>query len=114
MKKRVLLCSAFAVVYAVFLSFGIECLLCVLSEFFSLPDSSAAAGSYSRTLLLCIVLGILCTAVLIGLFILNLKIYEKPEFTKRLWVAQMISAAVISIPMIKLWEALFGILYRTL
>ena len=59
-----------------------------------------------------VVVGILAliAAVILGMF--NLKLSEKFNFSKKIWYVQIISAVVLLIPMIKLWEMLFDFLQK--
>jgi hypothetical protein len=44
---------------------------------------------------------------------LNLKASEKFEFTKNIWITEIVIAFVTSISMIKPWEMLFEFLQKT-
>ena len=96
---------------AAFLSLGIESLLNLLS--LSMAVSLDSDLKYPRFIPFCIVLGIVALLGLIAMLILNIKVSEKREFTKTIWVIQYIFTFVLSIPIIKLWEMLFDFLQKT-
>ena len=111
--KKILLALAFAVAYATFLSLGLECLLNLFGISMGIAlDGSSAAKQYPRFIPFCLIVGFLALAALVGIFILNFKASDKYEFTKKIWVPQMIIAFFVSIPMIKPWEMLFDFLQK--
>ena len=114
MKKATILSAfGFVIGYAVIFSFGMECLLNLLSVAFAISlDGGSVVQQYPRFIPFCIVSGLLSLAATIILFIFNLKISDKLYFTKNLWRVEIISALAISIPIIKLWEMLFDYLQR--
>lgn len=112
--KKIFLTFAFIIAYAAFLSLGMECLLNLLSVFMAVAlDGGAVTKQYPRFIPFCIIVGILALVALAAVFVMNLKASDKFGFTKRLWWMQMIIAAVVSVPMIKLWETLFDFLQKT-
>lgn len=112
--KKILLASAFIIAYAIFLSLGMECLLCLLGAAMAISlDSASVTAQYPRFIPFCIIVGILALVALVAIFVINIKASDRFGFTKKLWWAQMIIAVVISVPMIKLWETLFDFLQKT-
>ena len=67
---------------------------------------------YPRFLPFCIVLGIVALLGLVVMFVLNIKVSEKLNFTKTIWISEYALALVLSIPMIKVWEMLFEFLQK--
>lgn len=93
----------FAVVYAVVLSFGIECLFTCIGIM-----GTSVFGSHSPYMYwFSFVAGILSTASLIVIFILNLKIADKCCYNKYIWWIQSILSLVLAFFMVKPWEMLF-------
>ena len=79
----------------------------------SLDSDLTVMGEHRGFLLFCIVLGLLATAAIIALLVFNIKTAEKFDYSKKTWYVQMISALVISLPMLKIWEMLFEYLQKT-
>ena len=67
---------------------------------------------YPRFIPFCIVLGIVALLGLVAMLVLNIKISEKLNFTKTIWIFGYALALVLSIPMIKIWEMLFEFLQK--
>ena len=109
-KSTVIILPAFTLGNAIFLSLGMTCLLDLLS--ISVGISLDTEIEYPRFIPFCIILGIVALLGVIFLLLGNIKISEKLKFTKLVWYVQYISAFVLSIPMIKLWEMLFDILEK--
>ena len=111
--KKMILAITFAMVFAVFLSLALVCLLNLLGIAMAISlDGSAVTERYPRFIPFCFIIGIFALASIIVTFILNLKASEKSAFTKPLLVTEMIVAFVISFPMIKPWETLFEFLQK--
>ena len=113
--KKMILAITFALVSAIFLSLALECLLNLLGMAMAISlDGPPMTKQYPRFIPFCWTAGIVALAAMIVAFILNLKAFEKFEFTKNIWITEIIIAFVISIPMIKPWEMLFEFLQKTL
>ena len=114
MKKTNIIALAFSCTYAIVFSLGIECLLNLLSMSVAISlDGGPVVQQYPGFIPFCVVVGILAliAAVILGMF--NLKLSEKFNFSKKIWYVQIISAVVLLIPMIKLWEMLFDFLQKS-
>ena len=112
--KKTVLAITFAVVFAIFLSLGLECMLNLFGLAMAVSlDSSSVTAQYPRFLPFCLTLGILALVAIIVTFVLNLKASEKLAFTKRIWVTEAMITGVISIPMIKPWEMMLEFLQKT-
>ena len=112
--KKMILAITFAMVFAVFLSLALVCLLNLLGIAMAISlDGSAVTERYPRFIPFCLMVGMLALAVILVAFILNLKASEKFAFTKKLWMNEIVIAFIISIPMIKLWEMMFDFLQKT-
>ena len=96
---------------AAFFSLGIECFLNLLS--LSMAISLDSVVKYPRFIPFCTILGIVALFGLIAMLILNIKVSEKLEFTKTIWIFEYVFALVLSLPMIKLWEMLFDFLQKS-
>ena len=96
---------------AALFSLGIECLLNLLS--LSMAISLDNVVKYPRFIPFCIVLGIVALLGLVAMLVLNIKISEKLNFTKTIWIFEYAFALILSIPMIKLWEILFEFLQKS-
>ena len=95
---------------AALFSLGIECLLNLLS--LSMAISLDSVVKYPRFIPFCIVLGIVALLGLVAMLVLNIKISEKLNFTKTIWIFEYVFALGLSIPMIKIWEMLFEFLQK--
>lgn len=112
--KKLFLVIVISTAYAVFLGLGFECLLNLLGTTVAVSlDGPPVTEQFPRFIPFCTIMGILALAALTAIFILNLKIADKYEFTKKNWIFQMIIAFSVSIPMIKLWEILFEFLQKS-
>ncbi len=114
-KKRIQIAASllFIIAYASFLSVGMECLLHLLSISMGIAlDGKSPASQYPRFFPFCVVVGFLALVALVLLVILNVKMAERLEYTKRVWCIQSVLAFAVSIPMIKLWELLFEYLQK--
>ena len=110
MKKSICVILSILANAALF-SLGIECLLNLLS--LSMAISLDSVVKYPRFIPFCIVLGIVAWLGLVAMLVLNIKISEKLNFTKTIWIFEYALALVLSIPMIKIWEILFDLLQKT-
>ena len=110
MKKSICV-ILFVLVTAASLSLGIECLLNLLS--ISMAISLDSVVKYPRFVPFCVVLGIVALLGLVAMLVLNIKISEKLNFTKTIWIFEYALALVLSIPMIKMWKTLFEFLQTT-
>ena len=106
--KKYFSVSFFVIIYAVFFSIGAECLINVLSAFFSILPIPTSEQSFW---LFCLAVGFLVLVAFAAMLILNIKISEKIGYTRRIWWIQMISAVIVAIPMIKIWEIVFRALF---
>ena len=111
-KATAAICSLFTVANALFLSLGTECLLYLLSA--TMISAIGSLSEFSNIISLSVVLGIVALSGLIGVLILSVKLSQKYHFSKAVWYIQYLGAAVLSIPMLKLWELLFDHLTKTL
>ena len=110
MKKSIYVILSILANAALF-SLGIECLLNLLS--LSMAISLDSVVKYPRFVPFCIVLGIVALLGLVAMLVLNIKISEKLNFTKTIWIFEYSLALVLSIPMIKMWETIFEFLQTT-
>lgn len=114
-KMKMFLSLAFVLSYATFLSLGFECLLNLLGTSMAISlDGAAITKQYPRFIPFCLLAGLLSLVAIIVIFILHTKLSERFEFSKKLWRTQIIIAAVLSVPMVKLWETLFDLLHKAL
>ena len=113
-KLSFLTISLFTLANAVFLGLGMECLLQLAGIAFAVSlDGRAVTAQYPRFIPFCVILGFVALIGVSCMLFFNIRISEKLKFTKLVWYVQYISAFVLSIPMIKLWEMLFDILETT-
>ena len=109
MKKSICIILSILANAALF-SLGIECLLNLLS--LSMAISLDSVVKYPKFIPFCIVLGIVALLALAAMLVLNIKMSEKLNFTKMIWIFEYALALVLSIPMIKIWEMLFEFLQK--
>ena len=100
----------FILTNATFLSLGMECLLNLLS--LSMAISLDTSLQFPRFIPFCIILSNVALLGLVAMLVLNIKISEKLNFTKTIWIFEYALALVLSIPMIKIWETLFEFLQK--
>jgi hypothetical protein len=115
MKKTLnfVLYSLFTAFYAAFFSLGLACLLQLLGVALGVAiDGSAVIRQYPRLIPFCLIVGIICLIALIALGFLNAKFSKKLNYTKAVWIIQSACAAIVSVPMIMLWERLFEFLQK--
>ena len=105
MKKRIKIVAyfLFIIAYASALSIGMECLLNLFGISMGIALDSNTVNQYPRFIPFCVAVGFLALITLALLVILNIKVSEKLDYTKRALYIQPIFAFVVSIPMIKLW-----------
>lgn len=112
--KKVLFVSAFAVIYAIFLSVGFECLLQLAGISMAIAlDGRAVNEQYPRFIPFCLAVGLFSLVALVVTFIINLNASKKMKITKMLWCIQMTVAIFVSLPMTILWRLLFEFLQKT-
>ena len=109
MKKSICVILSILANAALF-SLGIECLLNLLS--LSMSISLDSVVKYPKFIPFCIVLGIVALLGLVAMLVLNIKISEKLNFTKTIWIFEYVFVLALSLPMIKLWEMLFDFLQK--
>ena len=111
--SKIAVSALFTVAYAILLSLGVQCLLNLSGAFFAISlDSGSAVEQYPKFIAFCIFIGLAALVALVLLAILNIKVSEKLEYTKKLWYAQCFFAFIISIPMMKIWEMPFDFLHQ--
>ena len=101
----------FILANATFLSLGMECLLNLLS--LSMAISLDTSLQFPRFIPFCIILSIVALLGLVAMLVLNIKVSERLNFAKPIWIFEYVFAFVLSIPMIKIWEMLFEFLQTT-
>ena len=105
--------SIFTAFYACFLSLGAACLLQLLGVALGAAlDGRSVIRQYPRLIPFCFIVGLVCLTALIALAFLNAKFSKKLNYTRRVWIIQFICAAVVSVPMIMLWERVFEFLQK--
>ena len=95
---------------AALLGLGLECLLNLLG--LAMAVSLDGVVKYPRFISFCVIMGIVSLLGLVAMLVLNIKISEKLNFTKTIWIFEYALALVLSIPMIKIWETLFEFLQK--
>ena len=109
-KAKYFIVAGFSVVYAAFIGLLMEGLLNLFSIFCGVSLDTRL--DYPRLLPFCVAVSLLSLVALVALLIFNIIISEKFSYTKRTRWIQMISAFVLSIPTIKLFEMLFDFLEK--
>ena len=112
--KNYFLAIIFAIAYAIFFSLGLECLLNLLGLSMAIAlDGAAITKQYPRFIPFCMIVGLGALVLLIATFVLNLKMSEKYDLTKKIWWIQSVFALILSFLTVKVWELLFEFLQRT-
>ena len=106
--------SIFAAAYALFFSLGLTCLLNLAGIIFASAIDGGVIDEYPRFVPFCYVIGLLSLISLAVCFVLNKKLALKLGFTGKVWAIELICAFAASIPMVALWDMLFGFLQKIL
>ncbi|MBQ7779148.1 MAG: hypothetical protein IJ404_01515 [Clostridia bacterium] len=104
--NKLLFVILFALVYAVVLSFGIECLF----QCIGIMGTSVFAEHSPWVYWSSFIAGILSVVALIAIFILNFNLSDKFGYNKYIWWIQSILALVLAFFLVEPWEMLFGLL----
>ena len=112
--KKILFALCFAISFGILLGLGFECLLILLGEVMAISLDSGALGQYPRFIPFCIIAGFLSLAAIIALVIANIKLSDKIGYTKALWIFQVVTAILLSLPCIKVFEMLFDLLQKVI
>ena len=113
MCKKTLVALSFTAVYAVFLSLGFMCLLKLFGIYIAaMMFEISILGEYPRLIPFCVIVGFIALISLIALFVLNLKVAEKLEFSKGIWWIEMASATILSLLLVIPWGMLFEYLQK--
>ena len=104
----------FNISYIVFLSLAMESLLQFLGCGFGVSVDSTKSNIelYPRFIPFCIAVGLFALLVLGLLAFFNIKHSEKLGYTKRLWIFQLVSVFVLSIPATEIWRMIFELLHK--
>ena len=115
MKKsaKVVIAVLLAMVFALFLSLGIECGLNLLSLSFSVSPDSGTGVSYPRLSLFCCIAGVFSLIAMAGLAFGNIKMSDKLDFSSNIWQLQIALSIILTLPMIKMWEIVIDFLRKT-
>ena len=106
--KRNVTVILFTIAYAVILGLGLCCFLDVL-----VAKMFGEINEYPRFIPFCTIVGYAALGALIAVFVANLKLSKKINFTKWTWVIQTVCAVILSVPMFRLWLLLFNFLQKT-
>ncbi|MBE6569046.1 MAG: hypothetical protein E7658_02360 [Ruminococcaceae bacterium] len=110
--KRTVLVIAFTLFYALSVSFGCICLLQILGIGLALSlDGGSVLLQYPRFLPFCAVTAILDFAVFCILVVLHTKAAAKFAFTKTICCLQIVSAVILALPLMELWDLVFDRLH---
>jgi len=115
MKKlaKTIIYMLFTSSYIFFFSLGAKCLLSLLGYSFAISlDGKSVISLYPRFIPFCMVLGFLTLSAIGFIGFMNLKYSENLEYTNRVWSIQWGCVFILTLPMIKLWEIVFGFLQR--
>jgi zinc transporter ZupT len=116
-RSNVLSVVLFVLVYAVILSFGIECLFQCIGTIGTIHniDSNVPEDRQSIVMYwLALIAGILSVAAFVAILIFNYNVSDKLGYHKYIWWIQFIAVAVITFFMIEPWERLFDFLREIL
>ena len=116
-KHKFLFVILFALVYAVVLSFGIECLFRCIGTIGTVHniDSNVPEDSQSVVMYwLALIAGILSVAAFVVTLMFNYNVSDKLGYNKYIWWIQFIAVAFITFFMVEPWERFFDFLSETL
>ena len=102
-RYRALTMLFFSLVYAVILSFGIECLLTCIGIMGTSVFGEDATGLYWFAF----ISGIIATALLVVIFVFNFRISERLEYNKYIWWIQTILGVILAFCLVEPWQTLF-------
>lgn len=115
MKKLKLIISILilSVINAVFLGLLIEAVIFSLPQLLGVTDSCPPHiyECYVKYKLICIILAFVALIAIILAFIVNVKLHDRLNYSKRTWQIQYISATILTIPMMYLWDKFFHFLF---
>ena len=112
-KHRLSVCAVFTASYAILLSLGETCFLNLLGIVFGVSlDGASAVDRYPRFIPFCVAVGLAALVLIVAIATLNVKLSEKLNYTKRVWIVKSACAILASIPEIWLWEMIFHWLQR--
>jgi len=109
---RVSILFLISILYAIFISLGLSCLLNLFGIAFALSLDGGVASSYPRFIPFCIAVGFVSLVAIILLIIFNVKYSERLGYTRLTFLLQFFISVFTSFFMIKLWELLFDFLHK--
>ena len=114
MKKalNISLVSGFTLLYACFLSLGLECFLILLEEYLArcFFGGKPMLEEYPRLVPFCVLAGLFALIAILVLVSLNVFVAKKLKNTKITWIIEAVCTIILSLPMIKIWEIVFDYL----
>lgn len=108
MRKKRIVVPVLIAINAALLGLGMSCLLHLFG--IVLAVSLDSTPRYPRFGPFCLFVGVAALLGLILVFLWSVKISEKHDFTKRIWLVQYVCAFILSIPMLGVWERVFDVL----
>ena len=111
--KKILFALCFALSFGILLGLGLECLLILMGEVMAISLDSNALGQYPRFIPFCVIAGFLSLVAIIALVAVNIKLSDKIGYTRALWMTQAVTAIIVSLPFVKVFEMLFDLLQKT-
>ena len=107
----------FALIYAVVLSFGIECLFrCIgtVGTVHNVDSNVPADRQFVYMYWLALIAGILSVAAFVMILIFNYNVSDKLGYNKFIWWIQFITVAFVTFFMVEPWERFFDFLWEIL
>ena len=114
---KILFVILFALVYAVVLSFGIECLFRCIGTIGTVHNIDSNVPEDRQSVVMywfSFIAGILSVAAFVAILIFNYNVSDKLGYHKYIWWIQFIAVAVITFFMIEPLESIFDFLREIL
>lgn len=108
MKKalNISLVSGFTLLYACFLSLGLECFLVLLEEYLArcFFGGKPMLEEYPRLVPFCLIVGLVALLSIFILIGLNIFATIKLKIPQTLWIVEVICSLLLSLPMLWFWH----------
>lgn len=107
--KKAAIIAVFTAVYTVIVSLGIACFLGALSISIGSYNPWKAYPYYMP---FCVITGLVAFIIFLLAIVWNIAIVQKNDLQSRWWIIEFITPIVLLIPMLFVWDFVFGILRK--
>ena len=112
-KPKPIIVAVLSILNAVFFALMLQAIVFALPQLLGVTDSCPPHiyECYVKYKLICIILAFVALIAIILAFIVNVKLHDRLNYSKRTWQIQYISATILTIPMMYLWDKFFHFLF---